>query len=290
MLLQIAWKQRRELHIRVLRQRHAVESAAPQPDLLPPSGMIDIHSHVVWGLDDGAASREDSLAMLDSAAGHGTTALVATPHSNAQYAYQQELTDARIGDLTAHTGGRPQLLRGCDFHLSFENLDGLLAQPVKYTINGRQYLLLECPDSCIGRHTENVFRRLLEARIVPIVTHPERNPILQRKLSRIEAWVELGCLVQVTALSITGGFGRAAKSAVDKLLERGLVHAVASDAHDAVHRHPRLDEAYAVVRSRCGQDSAEVLFCDNPRAIVDGRPLPGGKQLPAQSAKACWPF
>jgi protein-tyrosine phosphatase len=122
------------------------------------------------------------------------------------------------------------------------------------------------------------------------VTHPERNPILQRKLSRVEAWVELGCLVQVTALSISGGFGRSAKSAVHKLLARGLVHLVASDAHDPRYRHPRLDEAYTVVQSRYGEDAAALLFDDNPHAVVEGLPLPGGKQVLREPAKKWWRF
>lgn len=290
MLVEIAWKERREWHIRIRRHPASEDdttTVAAQPSL---TGLIDVHSHVVWGLDDGPASMEDSLAMLHSAAEHGTTVIVTTPHSNAKYPYQPELIDARILELTARSGGKPRLLRGCDFHLSFENIEVLLDQPSKYTIGGKQYLLVECPDSNVGRHTESVFRRLLEARIVPIVTHPERNPILQQELSRVEAWVELGCMVQLTALSITGGFGRSAKSAAEELLARGLVHVVASDAHDPRHRHPCLDEAYAAVRSRCGEDAAELLFRENPHAVVDGLPLPGGKQVLAELAERWWQF
>src|ERR1039458_3550503 len=290
MQLEIAWKERREWHIRVRPQRAAADHSMPVLGSPSHTGLIDVHSHVVWGLDDGSASMDDSLGMLHSAAEHGTSVIVETPHSNAEYPYQQELIDARILELTTLTGGKPRLLRGCDFHLSFENIDVLLDQPSKYTINGKQYLLVECPDSNVGRHTESVLRRLLDARIVPIVTHPERNPILQQKLSRVEAWVELGCLVQVTAISITGGFGRSAKSAARKLLARGLVHMVASDAHDPAHRHPCLDTAYTAVQSRCGEDSAELLFRDNPHAVVEGLPLLGGKQILAELAGKWWQF
>jgi protein-tyrosine phosphatase len=290
MQVEIAWKERRKWHIRVQLQPAPAVISTPMVEPLSYTGLIDVHSHVLWGLDDGSASIEDSLAMLRSASEHGTAVIVATPHSNAEYSYQQELIEARILELIAHSGGNPRLLRGCDFHLSFDNIDVLLDQPSKYTINSKQYLLVECPDSSVGRHTESVFNRLLDARIVPIVTHPERNPILQRKLSRVEAWVEQGCLVQVTALSITGGFGRSAKSAARKLLARGLVHIVASDAHDPANRHPRLDEAYAVVQSLYGQDAAEFLFYENPHAVVEGLSLPGGKQVLTQSARSWWPF
>src|SRR4029077_507279 len=184
--------------------------------------MIDIHSHVVWGLDDGATSMEQSLSMLRAAANSGTTDIVATPHSNAEFSYHAELLEERMRQLSDCTGGKPRIYRGCDFHLSFDNIDDVLERPARYSINGKQYLLVECPDFHVGKHTERVLRRLIDCGIVPVVTHPERNPVLQRDLSRLEEWVDLGCLVQVTALSISGGFGRTACAVVGRLLDQGL--------------------------------------------------------------------
>ena len=250
--------------------------------------LIDIHSHVVWGLDDGATSMEQSLSMLRAAAGSGTTDIVATPHSNAEFSYQPELLEERIRQLTAGTGGKPRIHRGCDLHLSFDNIDEVLERPAKYSINGKQYLLVECPDFHVGKHTERVLRRLVDCGIVPVVTHPERNPVLQRDLSRLEEWVDLGCLVQVTALSITGGFGRTALGAVGRLMEHGLVHVVASDAHDPQHRHARLDQACAIVTSRYGEEQADTLFTLNPQAILNGGQLAGGKQLRSHTALKHW--
>ena len=100
--------------------------------------------------------------------------------------------------------------------------------------------------------------------------------------------MELGCLVQVTALSISGGFGRTARTAVSRLLERGLVHVVASDAHDPEHRHTRLDEAYGIVRSRYGEEEAEILFTHNPQAMIEGTRLAGGKQIRDEGAGKHW--
>ena len=144
------------------------------------SAMVDIHSHILWELDDGSGSLEESIAMLQAARESGTTDIVATPHSNSEFAYQPDVVDQKIRELTARTGGAPKMHRGCDFHLSFDNLDHLLDQPGTYTINGKQYLLVECPDFHVGRHTETVLQRLVDAGIVPIVTHPERNQVLQR--------------------------------------------------------------------------------------------------------------
>lgn len=250
--------------------------------------MIDIHSHVVWGLDDGATDMEQSLGMLRAAAESGTSDIVATPHSNAEYRYQAELLEERMRLLAARTGGKPRIHRGCDLHLSFDNIDEVLQRPEKYSINGKQYLLVECPDFHIGKHIEGVLQQLMDSGIVPIVTHPERNPVLQQKLSRVEEWVELGCLVQVTALSISGGFGRTAFRAAGRLLERGLVHVVASDAHDPEHRHPRLDEAYGIVRSRYGDEEADILFTHNPQAIIEGVQLTGGKRIREGGLRKRW--
>jgi protein-tyrosine phosphatase len=123
------------------------------------------------------------------------------------------------------------------------------------------------------------------------VTHPERNPVLQRDLSRLEEWVDLGCLVQVTALSISGGFGRTACAVAGRLLERGLVHVVASDAHDPQYRHARLDEACAIVSSRYGEDEADALFTLNPQTMLNGGQLAGGRQArQATAGKHWWQF
>jgi protein-tyrosine phosphatase len=96
--------------------------------------------------------------------------------------------------------------------------------------------------------------------------------------------------MQVTALSVTGGFGGSARDASVRLLDRGLVHVIASDAHDVAFRHARLDEAYEAVRLCYGVDTAELLFLDNPEAIIKGLPVPGGKQTLAQPSRKWWQF
>jgi protein-tyrosine phosphatase len=252
--------------------------------------MVDIHSHILWQLDDGSQSMEESIAMLAVARENGTTDIVASPHSNSEFTYRPELVDERIRELGEATGGQPRILRGCDFHLSYDNVDHLLDNPGTYTINGTQYLLIECPDFHVGKHTEIVIERLLDAGLIPIVTHPERNPVLQRKLERVGEWVELGCLVQVTALSVTGGFGNSAGEACKKLLDRGLTHIVASDAHDPKHRSPNLDGARKKILAQYGEDAAEILFTENPGNIIQGLAVAGGKQLYLEPPKRWWQF
>lgn len=239
--------------------------------------MVDIHSHVLWGMDDGAPTMDVSLEMLRIAAEAGTTDIVATPHSNAEFEYQPALIAERIAELTRQTGGKPRIHRGCDLHLSFDNIVGAVENPGKFSINGLRYILVECSDLHIAESMDRVLDRLQGVDLIPIVTHPERNPILQRDVGKLEKWVDQGCLVQVTALSVLGGFGKKAGAAAQLLLSRGMVHVIASDAHDPVHRHPRLDEAFAAIAGDYGEETAELLFVSNPGRIIRGEFVSGGR-------------
>jgi protein-tyrosine phosphatase len=235
--------------------------------------LIDIHSHVLYGLDDGARTLEDSLAMLRMAQEHGTTAIVATPHANLNYRYDPELIAQRIEEISAKLQGTIKIHRGCDFHLSYDNIQDAVANPRKYTINGGPYLLVEFSDLLIFKNTLEIFAHLQEAGMIPIVTHPERNGLLRQRLEEIAAWVEAGALNQVTAQSMTGGFGRRAEEFAKLLLERGLVHFLASDGHDCEHRPPRMDQAYAWLQQNYGESTAETLCRNNPGAALTGAPL-----------------
>ena len=139
--------------------------------------MVDVHSHVLWGLDDGAQTLEESAAMLKLAAASGTTDIVASPHASPQYKYDGELVDRRIKVLSS-LPDVPRIHRGCDFHLSFENIQDALLDPATFTINGKKYLLVEFADAFIPPSTEEILRRFLAIGVIPVVTHPERNPIL----------------------------------------------------------------------------------------------------------------
>ncbi len=236
--------------------------------------MVDIHSHILWGMDDGSTCIEDSVAMLQAAALGGTTDIVATPHCNSRYAYDGALVEARIAELALLTDDTPRIHRGCDFHLSYENITECLRFPTKYTINGYGYLMVEFSDLFIPPTIEEVFRQFRERGVTPIITHPERNGLLTQRRELLASWVAEGCLSQVTAQSLTGRFGRAAESYGWELLEQGLAHFVASDAHDPEGRHPRLDEAMQLVSDRLGEDAAARLFTHNPAAVIAGKQLP----------------
>jgi protein-tyrosine phosphatase len=235
--------------------------------------LIDIHSHVLYGLDDGARTIEDSVAMVRMAAEHGTTDLVATPHANPNYRFDPQLVEERLAEVAAKSGNVLSLHSGCDFHLSYDNIQDAIANPKKYTINQRRYLMVEFSDMLIFNNTAEIFSRLKEAGMTPVITHPERNELLRQRVDQITAWVDAGACVQVTAQSLLGEFGRRAAEFSRTLLDRRLVHFLASDAHDCEHRPPRLDLAYAWVKDHYGEEWAEALCVTNPKATLTGESL-----------------
>lgn len=232
--------------------------------------MIDIHSHVLYGLDDGARTLEDSLAMVRMAAEHGTTELVVTPHANPEYRFDPEINAQRLAQIEAACRGALRLHTGCDFHLSFDNIKDAIANPQKYTIDHKNYLLVEFSDLLIFHNTAEIFSRLLDAGMIPVITHPERNSLLRQRVEPIAEWVRSGVRVQVTAQSLTGRFGKRAEAFARTLLDRNLVHVIASDAHDCEHRPPRMDEAYHWLTANYSAATAMLLCLTNPGAALTG--------------------
>lgn len=248
--------------------------------------MVDIHSHILPELDDGSRSLEESVEMLRIAAESGTTDIAATPHANVEYRFDPEVVDRKLTELKAAAGPAPRIHRGCDFHLSYDNIQDAIANPAKYTINGKRYLLVEFSDLVIFNNTTEVFDRLLGAGMVPIITHPERNMLLQQRMEQLRSWAGIGCLLQVTAQSLLGRFGRRARSFALELMRNGLVHVIASDAHDSRDRTPRLNEAFDVVTSEFTPGHAEMLFMVHPRAVLAGEPIEAAP--PAEQGRRRW--
>jgi len=236
--------------------------------------VIDIHSHILSGLDDGARTVEDSIAMVRMAAAAGTTDIVASPHANQEYEFDPHRVERKISELQAAVGDTPRIYYGCDLHLTPENIDDALHSAEKYSINHKGYLLVEFSDIYIPKDAEEIFASLMRAHMRPIVTHPERNQILQNRLASLEAWAAQGVLLQITAQSFLGRFGRTAKKVAEELMSRGLVHFVASDAHDVKWRPPALDEPYRHVARNFGDEAASRVFVENPRATLAGVPIP----------------
>ena len=246
--------------------------------------MVDIHSHVLWGMDDGARSLEMSVAMLEMAAASWTTDIVGTPHADATYEYQPALIAERRAELQEKLGDRIRIHTGCDFHLKLDNIQEALVDPRKYSINGLGWVLVEFSDMMIFPNTEEIFARLQGAGMGVIVTHPERNWLLRKDIERLQRWVDAGAYLQVTGGSLLGTFGSDARKFSEELMARGLVHFLASDAHDLERRSTRLDQVRVLVSERYGDDYAEALLKTHPQAVIEGRALhPGALEPPSKS-------
>ncbi len=239
--------------------------------------MIDIHHHLLPGFDDGAQDLDTSIAMAKIAVEDGITHVVCTPHANNQYVYDLPTVERRIGELQGRLDGEGialKLGRGCDFHLTFENIQQAKSDPAHFSVNGLGYLLMEIPDYGLPQGLTDTFYQLQLAGLTPILTHPERNPTLQGDDdSRMMHWMRGGVLIQVTAGSVLGQMGRTAQKMAHRLLERRWVHFLATDAHNVSSRAPRMREAHDLIAAKYGSEYAHLLCVSNPLHAFQGKPL-----------------
>ncbi len=236
--------------------------------------MIDIHSHILAEIDDGPKSWDMSKEMCRMSAADGVEHIVATPHANDRYFYDRQYVEKAVDHLRSLVGDTPKIGLGCDFHLSYENIQDALKNPSRYTIDSTKYLLVELSNFSVPPQIGDSMMRLADIGLVPVLTHPERNPILQKSPQRVLEWAEMGVVVQVTASAFSGVWGETSRRSAHWLLQRDAVHVIASDCHDTKHRVPGLSAAREAVSTIAGEDIAHALVDDNPRAIVNNQPLP----------------
>jgi protein-tyrosine phosphatase len=234
-------------------------------------GMVDIHCHLLPGVDDGAKDWETTLEMCRMAQQDGVSHIVCTPHANHEYNYDREAHQALLDELRARFSGLEFSL-GCDFHLSYENISDAIKHPGRYAIGSTRYLLVELSEYSVFNVGNTLFE-LQTAGMTPIITHPERHPQLQRKPETVGDFCARGCLVQITANSLTGAWGKVAQKACEQLLKMGCVHFIASDAHGLKSRPTILSAARKAAASIVGETVARALLKENPAAVVCNRPV-----------------
>ncbi len=200
--------------------------------------------------------------------------MVAAPHANDRYHYDREYLQGLLAHLQELVGESLKLSLGCDFHLSYDNVQDALANPTRYVIGNTHYLLVEFSNYSVPQNTNDSFLKLGDHGITPIITHPERNPILRESLQRVIEWAEQGCVIQVTGSAFTGFWGERTRNAAIWLLERQAVHVLATDAHDLEKRVAVLSTSRKAAAEICGEEIAEALVEANPRAIINDQPLP----------------
>ncbi len=235
--------------------------------------MIDIHHHLLFGTDDGPKDIESSVAQAKAAAADGITHIACTPHANDTWEFNPERNREKMEAIRERVGDAVTLGLGCDFHLSYENIEDALKHPTKFTINNGKYLLVEFAEFMIPQSIGDTFYEFEVKGMRPIITHPERNPILQKEHARMAEWIRTGCLVQITASSLNGRFGKRAQHLAWELLEKNWVHFIATDAHNLEGRPPAMRPAYEAIAKKYGEGTAERLCVKNPRAAFENQPL-----------------
>jgi protein-tyrosine phosphatase len=234
--------------------------------------MIDLHTHILPGIDDGARSLEISLDMARIAVADGTTVMACTPHIYPGLYMNDSVGIHRERDklqqaLDAH--GIPlRLVVGADAHLVPELLDGLQSGRVP-TLNGSRYFLLEPSHNVLPpRFEESVFD-VMAAGYLPVITHPERLVWIEDHYDKFITMARRGAWLQLTAGAVVGKFGKRARYWSERLLADGVVHMVASDAHTTSVRSPRMSDAVPLLEKAVGSEEAHRLLHERPQAILD---------------------
>ncbi len=241
--------------------------------------MIDLHCHYLPAIDDGSQSLAESLDLARASVADGITHAAMTPHihlgryknvrSNVVSAtnrFRVSLADAGI-PLEIYPAG--------EVRLSSEIIEMLEQDELPFlgSLDGYKILLLEFPYGQIPLGTDKLVRWLLDCKIRPLLAHPERNKVILHNIERIAPFVEMGCLLQVTAASVIGAFGHAAQDCAELMLERRWVSVVATDAHNLLHRAPVLTEARNWLIARGWREMADEMTHATPAKILGLTPV-----------------
>ena len=234
------------------------------------SNLIDLHCHILPGIDDGSKGLEESLRLAQEAIDDGVRYIVATPHHLDRHYINhagdvQEAVDTFQAELDQR-GLELTIFAGQEIHLN-GNLDEILPDLLGLDATGK-YLLVELPHEDVPDYTENLFFRLKLLGITPVIAHPERNARIQANSELLQGFINNGAMAQVTATSVVGGFGRKVKKFSRELLEAGLVHILASDAHALKGRKFVLREAFEEVAK--WDSELAVQLEQNAKQIVNG--------------------
>ncbi len=252
---------------------------------------VDIHCHLLPGIDDGAADWAQSLAMARMAADDGIAAIVATPHQLGNYSQNRSGTIRCLAEelqrLIDEEDIPLRVLPGADVRIEPEMVSKVLKGEV-LTLGGRtRYVLLELPHE-LYVPLERLLSELEGAGLVGVLSHPERNLGLLAQPQIVDSLVDGGCLMQVTAGSLIGTFGPPIAAMAERLVSRGLVHFLATDAHGPKSRRPLMRRAFERAAELAGVEAARDLCCRNPSLLVANRQVVRGRSAVRRQGLARW--
>lgn len=239
--------------------------------------MFDIHSHVLFEIDDGAKSVDEAVELCRMAHQEGTKAIVATPHiRESVWPNNRARIEQRLSDLRSELERREvpiEVVLGCEVYFDSAMVDAVRGGAYPTYADRQRYVLFELPTHFVMRQVQEVVFEFRTAGVTPVLAHPERNSQVMRDLDAVRNLVRMGTVLQITAMSVTGHFGRQARRGAELLLDEELAQVVASDAHSPRFRSTRLRAAYDRVARRWGRARAEALFVENPRRVVAGEEI-----------------
>lgn len=246
--------------------------------------MIDIHCHILPGIDDGAKDLNDSLIMAKHAANEGIHTIIATPHLNHHYDNRKSLIETKVVELNKALQEENidiEILVGQEPRIYGEILADYEKNEIQ-TLNNSQYLFIEFPSSQVPGYTEKLLFDIQMKGLTPIIVHPERNAELMERPEKLYNLVQKGALTQVTASSLGGYFGKKIKTFSEQLIEANLTHFIASDAHNVGNRSFKMSEAFHLIEKTYGNDYV-YLFKENAELLVEGKNIM--KEIPEQVKK-----
>ena len=246
--------------------------------------MIDIHAHILPGLDDGARDYETAIIMGKTAADNGVTDIIATPHANQRGRYENYASEALNNRLTVLSAALRHAEIPVTLHLGMEvfgtpDVPELLQKGKVFTLAGSRYLLVEFAFRESPLFMEDLLHRLLAEGVLPVVAHPERYRALQDMPEIMENWAAEGFALQINKGSLTGSFGHSARRTAYRMLEHDLASLIASDAHGADRRTTDLSSVEEFITMEFSHQRAERLLVDNPRRILADQPLAAGDPM-----------
>ncbi|WP_017380766.1 tyrosine-protein phosphatase [Paenisporosarcina sp. TG-14] len=236
--------------------------------------MVDIHSHILWELDDGSKNIFSSVDMAKQAVAEGITSVIATPHHrHPSYTNEKKNVLIRVKDLQSELKRQNiplNIYAGQEIRLFGEMLDAFNHSEELLTLNNSEYILVEFPPSNIPKYTEQLFYDLLVKGYTPIIAHPERNAAIAENTDKLYRLIKNGALSQVTAASVAGKFGRKTQKLSLNLLEHHLAHFVASDAHNMTNRSFVWKQGMDKLKKELGSDMV-TLVNTQAEDVLQGR-------------------
>lgn len=236
--------------------------------------MIDLHAHLLPGVDDGAQTLDEALMLAQCAANDGIRVLALTPHVHpGRYNNDRPSLQARFEAFRAaiEGAGIPLEIRlAGEVRLGFEALSLLLEERIPFlgTVDGYRVMLLEFPHQGIPVGTEQFIEKMLKLRVRPLIAHPERNKSVMQDPLRLGTFLDAGCWLQLTAGSLAGRFGQPAQKTAEYILRQGWAQVIATDAHNLDHRPPLLAEGARAAAVIVGEKRAKAMVSDFPAQIL----------------------